>query len=75
MKYRKLVLAVSRGVVLLLVSAVITETTMSYLVQEYGVQISATLHNVIILVAIWGPFYLTLPRVVAELEALKKPPE
>lgn len=70
MKYKTLLWTVIRGMALMIVAAVVAQTTMSF-IRARGIVVSDKVHDIVMLVAIFGAFFLSMGPVIRELELLK----
>lgn len=71
MKYRRLIWRVLRAALLTIASAAITKAFLNFLVQDQGLLISGKLHDLIMLIAIFGTLFVSMKGVIEELDMLK----
>lgn len=55
----------------MVISTVVTQAIMEYLIQERSFKISDKLHQIILLIAIFGALFLSMGAVIRELKILQ----
>lgn len=71
MKYKRLFWTVIRAIVFMIISAMVAEVVMAYFLHRQGVKVSDKVHDIVMLAAIWGAFFLSMRRVIHELKILQ----